>query len=330
MIKHMTKLTGWTASLLALAATAAADVKINENLSLSGYAVGAYTVKDPSNASNTSTTFDSGNTNFDAVKVALIGKYDDFSGKVSLFYVPESTSGGSEAGLLDAFVTYTAGSVAVTGGKFLSYLGYEAWDSISMTTITYSNSWNPIPGYHTGAKVDYTGKGFALGAAVVDSLYMTPKVFFGGDGNFSNGLGYEAMATYTGIDKLTVFAGVGFEDPEVGSAQSVYDLWASYAVSAKLTVAGEYSYSDNAFASTTTNDYWAAFATYAFTNKVSVTGRVSGVISDEAGTQLTVSPTYTFNSNCAVRAEVTYSDSAQSAVQATSSLFYGIQGIFKF
>lgn len=328
------KLTGLTASLVALASTnATAEVKINENLALSGYAVGAATLTDPDSGSSSGTQFDSGATNVDAVKVALTGTYDALSGKVSLFYVPESGSGSSEAGLLDAYVTYTAEGISVTGGKFLSYLGYEAWDPINMTTITYGNSWNAIPGYHTGAKIDYAGDKYTLGAAVVDSLYMDATHFFGGDGSFSEGLGYEFVASYTGIEKLTVFAGVGIEDAEPGPTQYVYNLWASYALSAPFTIAGEYTYNDTGVGE---GSRWALFGIYTFSDAVALTTRVSGVIEDagtsDGGMAFSVAPTYTFTENFSVRGEVTYADSSEGGVQlpGTKGFFYAVQGVFKF
>ena len=327
------KLTGLTASLAALVSTASAEVKINDNLAVSGYAVGASTLVEPDAGGSSSTAFDSGATNVDAVKVALTGTYDAISGKVSLFYVPDSTSGGSEAGLLDAYLTYTAGSFSVTGGKFLSYLGYEAWDPINMTTISYGNSWNAIPGYHSGAKVDYAGDNFTLGAAVLDSLYMDGTHFFGGDGSFTEGLGYEFVGSYTGIEKLTVFAGVGIEDPEAGSNQYVYNLWAGYALTESFTVAAEYTYNDTGAADATR---WALFGIYTFSDSVSLTGRVSGAIDDattgDGGTAFTIAPTYVINELFSVRAEATYADSTEGAVQlpGVKGMFYAVQGIFKF
>ncbi|MDF2459280.1 MAG: hypothetical protein K0S79_1696 [Nitrospira sp.] len=322
---------------MALAAVAHAEVKINDNLALSGFAVGALTSSDTDSGGTTSTALDSGVTNFDAVKVALTGTYDAISGKVSLFYVPESTSGGSEAGLLDGYLTYTAGPVSFTGGKFLSYLGYEAWDAINMTTISYGNSWNAIPGYHSGAKVDFAGDGFALGAAVTDSLYMDPLHFFGGDGDFGDGLGYEVYANYTGVEKLTLFFGLGIEDEDGLDTQYVYNFWASYALTEAFSVAAELTYNDNGADEASR---WALFGIYTFSDTISVTGRVSGVIegiptattTDDAGTAFTIAPTYTINENFAVRAEVTYADSAESAVQVPGDqgFFYALQGIFKF
>ena len=328
------KLTGLTASLVALTSAVQAEVKINDNLALSGFAVGALTQTDLDGSGGTSSTaLDSGVTNFDAVKIALTGNYDALSGKVSLFYVPESTSGASEAGLLDAYATYTAGAFSVTGGKFLSYLGYEAWDAIAMTTISYGNSWAFIPGYHSGAKADFAGDGFALGAAVTDSLYMDASHFFGGDGDFSDGLGYEFYANYTGTENLTLFAGLGIEDADGVDTLYVWDFWASYAVTDTTTLAFEYSFFDDG---TDEASVWAVFATKVISDAVSITGRISGtvdaLVSDDAGTAFTLSPTYTINENFAVRAEVTYADSAESAIQVPGSkgFFYAVQGIFKF
>lgn len=328
-MKSCLKYVGFGAALATVTSGLQAEVKINENLSVSGYAVAAGTLSEPDAGSSSGTQFDSGTTNLDAIKVAVSGNYDALSGKVSLFYVPESTSGDSEAGILDAFATYSAGAVSVTGGKFLSYLGYEAWDPINMTTISYGNSWSAIPGYHTGGKIDFAGEGFALGAAVTDSLYMDADHFFGGDGDFSNGLGYEFIASFTGIEKLTVFAGVGIEDADGVDTQYVYNLWTSYALSDSLTVAAEYTYNDDGV-----DDFsrYAFFGTYTVSEAIAVTARVSGIIEDVYGTAFTIAPTYTFNEFFSVRAEATYADSDESATQLPGSkgAFYAVQGIFKF
>jgi hypothetical protein len=55
-------------------------------------------------------------------------------------------------------------------------------------------------------------------------------------------------------------------------------------------------------------------------------------VTDESGTAFTIAPTYTINENFAVRAEVTYADSMESAVQmpGDKGFFYAVQGIFKF
>jgi hypothetical protein len=329
-MKSCLKYVGFGAALATATTGAQAEVKINEYLSVSGYAVAAGTVSDPDAGSSDETLFDSGTTNLDAIKVAVSGTYEALSGKVSLFYVPESTSGNSEAGILDAFASYSVGAVSVTGGKFLSYLGYEAWDPINMSTISYGNSWSAIPGYHTGGKIDFAGDGFALGAAVTDSLYMeTDDHFFGGDGDFSNGLGYEFIASFTGIEKLTVFTGLGIEDVDNADTQYVYNLWTSYALTDSFTIAAEYTYNDDG-----TDDFsrYALFGIYTVSEAISVTARVSGIVEDVYGTAFTIAPTYTFNEFFSVRAEATYADSDESATQLPGAKggFYALQGVFKF
>lgn len=326
-MKSRLKYAGLGAALVATGLQA--EVKINENLSVSGYAVAAGTYSDFDAGGTQGTALDSGGTNLDAVKVAVTGTYDALSGKVSLFYVPESTSGNSEAGLLDAYATYAAGSVSVTGGKFLSYLGFEAWDPINMSTISYGNSWAAIPGYHSGAKIDFAGDGIAFGAAVTDSLYMDGNHFFGGDGDLSNGLGYEAIVSFTGIEKLTVFAGLGIEDADGLDTAYVLNLWASYAVSDTFTFAAEYTYNDDG---ATDFSRYGFFGIYTVSESISVTGRISGIVENVYGTALTIAPTYTINENFSVRAEASYADSDESAVQlpGAKGAFYAVQGIFKF
>ena len=113
------------------------------------------------------------------------------------------------------------------------------------------------------------------------------------------------MVSYTGIDKLTLFAGIATEDTEGASDDLlIFNLWARYAVSDKVTVAGEF---------VTQDDYmtgWLGYVSYKFSDKVSTAFRVSGVDWDGGGkdTKFTVAPTYTINSNLALRGEVSMND----------------------
>ena len=83
MIKHTSKL-AWAASSLALVATAFADVKVNENISINGYAVGAVTSTDIDGGANIDTYFESKGSpaivNADAVKFGVLGTTGKFSG----------------------------------------------------------------------------------------------------------------------------------------------------------------------------------------------------------------------------------------------------------
>jgi hypothetical protein len=327
-MKSRLKYAGLGAALATAATSLQAEVKINDTFSVSGYAVAAGTMTDPDSGKNNYTLADSGASNLDSAKFAVTGAKDALSGKVSLFYVPQAPSSVGTAGILDAYATYTAGDVSVTAGKYLSYLGYEAFDPINMAQLTYATTIFAIPAYHTGAKVDYVGEGFSLGFSATDSLFSGDG-FFQGDGEVSDDVGYEAIATYTGIEKLTVFAGIGYEDTDGAPDDTfVFDLWASYALSDTVTIAGEYDYMDDAAQAA------LAFLQYKFCDKVSAVARVSVMDIDggDTGSYFTVAPTYTFTENWSLRGEISYADSAEGGFTSIGDkgFFYGVQGVFKF
>ncbi|ACB77503.1 outer membrane beta-barrel protein [Opitutus terrae] len=323
MIKPISKLTSAVLTLAAVVA-AQADVKVNEHFSVNGYAIGAATNTDVDGGDNIDTYFESKGSpavvNADAIKLGLLGSAGQFSAYGSVLYLPGAAN---EAGLLDAYATYDTGAgLKITGGKFLSYLGYEAFDPVNMAQLTYGSTIFAIPAYHTGAKLDYTGAGFSAGLAVVDSVFSGPRGFFEGDREYSDDIGWEAMVTYTGIDKLTVFAGVALEDTD-GAADDlfIFDLWASYALTDKVTIAAEYDTQNDVM------DGWLAFLSYKFNDQFSTAFRVSGVEWDGGGsdTKYTIAPTYTINANLALRAEVSVGEG-----DTGDYTFYGVQAVFKF
>ena len=313
----------WAASLLGLAAASHADVKVNDVFSVNGYAVGSVSNTDVDGADNIDSYLENKGgpavPNADAVKLGILAAKGSFSAYGSLLYVPGAAN---EAGLLDAYVTWDTGTgLKLTGGKFLSYLGYEAFDPINMAQLTYGSTIYAIPAYHTGAKLDYATKTFSIGIAAVDSIFSGRNGFYEGDREYDDDIGIEAIATYTGIDKLTVFVGIASEDTE-GAADSlfIFDLWASYAISDKLTIAGEFDTQSD------TMSAWLAFLNYKFTDKFSTAFRISGVDWDggDNNTKYTIAPTYTVNPNLSFRAEYSLGtgDSEYS--------YIGGQIVFKF
>jgi hypothetical protein len=323
MIKHTSKL-AWAASSLALVATAFADVKVNDNISINGYAVGAITTTDVDGGETIDTYFESKGSpaivNADAVKFGVLGTAGAVSAYGSILYLPGASN---EAGLLDAYATYNTGTgLKITGGKFLSYLGFEAFDAVNMTQLTYGSTIFAVPAYHTGAKLDFSGDTFAVGVAAVDSIYSGPRGFFEGDREYSDDIGIEAMFSYTGVKNLTIFAGIASENTH-GAADDllIFDLWLSYAVSDKLTLSAEYD---------TQNDYmsgWLGQVGYKFTDKFSTIFRISGVSWDAGGDDLkyTIAPTYTINSNFSLRAEFSIGEG-----DTADYTFAGGQIVFKF
>ena len=307
--------------------TAFADVKVNENFSINGYAVGSWTTTSPDGGSNSETFFKNGTLfgNTDAVKLGLLGASGPVSAYGSILYLPAAGS-TNEAGLLDAYVTFDAGNgLKLTGGKYLSYLGYEAFDAPNMAQLTYGYTIFAVPAYHTGVKLDYSTKTFSAGLSFSDSIFGHPagKGFFEGDREFSDDVGIEAIVSYTGIDKLTIFAGIASEDTHrAANKLFIFDLWASYAVSDKVTLGAEFDTQDDV------GKGWLGFLGYKFTDQFSTAFRVSGFKADGGGndTKWTVAPTITLSKNLSVRAEFSL---AEGDVYGDYK-FFGIQGVLKW
>lgn len=309
---------------LAVSLTALADVKVNDLISVNGYAVGSVTNTDVDGADNIDSFLHNKGgpaiVNADAVKLGALLTSGAFSGYGSILYIPGAAN---ETGLLDGYVTYDTGlGLKLTGGKFLSYLGYEAFDPINMAQLTYGSTIFAIPAYHSGAKLDYAGKTFSVGVAVVDSIFSGPKGFFEGDREFSDDIGIEAVVTYTGIDKLTLFAGIASENTDKAANDLfIFDVWASYALSDKVSIGAEYDKQNDAL------DAWLGFVSYKFSDKFSTAFRISGVSWDAGGedTKYTVAPTYTINSNLSLRAEFSAGNG-----DSGDYTFVGGQVVFKF
>ncbi len=357
MTKHVIPFGGATVALLALATSVSADIKINDNVSVAGYATGSFRHVDDKESGND--TFE-----LDTAKFSLLASHPQtpVSAVASVYYTGGSP--GDDLTLLDAYVNYDAGEgITYTGGKFLSWLGYEAFDIPNMSQISYANGdfLGAIPGYHSGLKLTKASGAWSYGLAFVDSLYGGLE----GDGELGENWGAEAFVSYTN-DKLTVFgayaqqsAGLSVDTDYsytiyntgatgmvyAGGAPlnglneevSVYNLWASYKLSADLTVAGEFTFKEGYFV----DGYnWLVFASYALDEKTTFVGRISGEeaksylssdgyrYDDASFIKLTFAPGRKITDNLTVRAEVSlykYDNYSNG-----SSLFLGVQGVYKF
>lgn len=314
---------------LAASVSALAEVKLNDNFSVSGYVVGSYQYSKWSGASSTDRL------DLDAVKTAFTGSFKPVTGTLSLFYPGPS---GSDVTVLDAYATVDLGQgYSVTAGKFLSYLGYEAFDPVNMTQITYgaptSGPFFAIPAYHSGARLDYGSDANSFGVAILDSVYNGPNIFKG-DGELKHNAGFESFYKYTGTKDLTLWAGLAYDSKGNLQPHSVLtlDFWAEYKVNANTTTALEYSnYNGGPGAKSSS---WLAYLGYNFTEKTSCAFRISGTSLDSGvpasvGSdymQYTVCPTYKISDHFSVRAEYSYYDYDIGG----SKSFFGVQALFKF
>ena len=366
MTKRVSQLSGIGATLLALTATASADIKLNDNFTLSGYAAGSYeyTSKNGPGGDSYDSLFNGqkDTPSADAVKTALTYNFKPVTAVVSLYYVPNLPT--NELTVLDAYVTYDTGTgVTVTAGKFLSWLGYEAFDTVNMAQITYGaptvGGLGAIPAYHTGVKVEYSDKTYAAGFGVLDSAYSYSG-FSRGDGELKHNAGFEGYFTYKGIQGLQVWGGFAYDTKGAAVPQTYQsfhstltgDVWVQYAINKQVTVAAELTDKDGETASGTALKGWdwLVFGSFAIDDKWTVIGRVSGenpngATRRETGlsgyTQYTIGPSYTVTPNLIVRAEYSYykyrsnsidvfDEDGPVNVPSWNKNFFGVQVLFKF
>lgn len=307
-----------------------------DHLSISGYAVGSYMNYNPSAGPSVDSLFDAskpvpGGGSANAVLTRFTVDYQPVTAVVSFNYSPNAAT--SELTVLDAYVTYGLGDgLSLTGGKFLSYMGYESFYPTNMDQISYANGdfLAPIPGYHTGLRLDYAKGTTSAGVAVVDSAY-SPFGGTRGDGELSDNAGFETFVSYTGIPHTTLWAGLVYDTAGGFQAHDVvmFDVWASYQLTKRTRVAAEFVTKDGGFGAQGTN--WIGFLNHSFTDRFSSTFRVSGENMADGGpdfVKYTVAPGVALNANLTVRVEYSYYDYSGFATKRAN--FFGIQGLFKF
>ena len=329
--------------LLVIAASALAlATGVKAQVAIGGYAAASWTHTSGAAADRL---------DIDSALLKFSGDSKPVSGVVSLFYAPssafakESDSGisiDSDIHVLDAYVNWNMGSGwSLTGGRFLSWLGYESFFAVNNPEITGANTVAGfIPGYEEGLRLTYTEKDWNAGFGVVDSAYNVTALSadgknvtaLRGDGEWKSNYAIEAYFSYGGIKDLTVWLGFAYETQPAGAkAKATIDFWAQYQVSKELYVAGEFTVEDNVAGATADSETWLILANYMFDDKVSVAARVSGDTNNGAvvdDVKWTLAPTYTVSKNFSVRGEISYLvNSGKAAADATS---VGVQGIFRF
>lgn len=338
MTKRITQMAGVAALSLVAVASAFADIKLNDNFSVGGYVVGSANYIDykPKTGEKYSTSKLDG----DAYKFWTNITFAPVTGTLSYY----AGSDGKPV-VLDAYATYDAGSgVKISFGKFLSWLGYEAFDPINMTQITYG--WATpqgfgvanIPGYHSGVKIEQGNDAYTVGVAVLDSVDTPAGAILKGDGDLKNGPGVEAYFTYKGVKNLTVFLGGYFEnDTYVDDKKTSLDLWVQY-VLGDTTFAGEVSTRKDDYAAASgdlTSNFWLLEVQQTLSKAWVLTGRISGVntktqdvSAKPSGTTFTVAPAVTITPNLAVVFEYSYTSYKDSTLDKGN--FVAVQARFKF
>lgn len=319
------------AAFAAFGALARADIMLTPNFGVSGYAAGAYEYVSPAGVSS-SDSFDLTN-----AKMSLNPKFDAVSASLGLYY----RKGPNDIYLIDAYVSYDAGQgVTITGGRFLSYMGFEAFDTANryQPSSAYINPHGTImfyPAYHEGVKVNYKTPEFESGVALLDS--MNGPTIWRGDSELIHNFGTEVYLAYTGVKGLTVWGGFGYDSKGHESYQKdstkLYNLWVSYTFG-DATVAAEIVHQDAGPGAGGTDGL--VLLNYAFTKQLSTAFRISAGKADSLGgvaglkfTKFTVSPSYAVTEHLFIRPEVSYID-YKNLGPIGHETYYAVQAVFKF
>ncbi len=299
-----------------LAAGAAADIEINDNLSLYGYVTAT--------ASNYNEEYtgggdsDTGLLEVDSMKLQLTGSFEKTTGVVSLHAFSDY-----EPVFLDMYATYAIDEASsLTFGKFLSYHGYEAFDWPNMLQISYSNDLAGfIPAYHSGIKYDYSSDGFSAGVAVLDSVYG--PTYYEGDHDLGE-IGFEAFIKYS-TETSNFYFGIA-NDGDTDT--TMFDFWADTTIGGTL-VAAEFMTAD---ANGADAYFWSLLAMPDF-GSFTTTFRVSGGEDDTvaAGAEFmkyTISPGMAITDNLFFLAEYSYTEFDNTGVE--NATYMAAQIVFTF
>ncbi len=224
--------------------------------------------------------------------------------------------GSRGATLEEAIITYDFGNgFSVTGGKRLSYLGFEAYDPINMYQYSYAYDADGVGGpqdiydaYDTGFSVDYAGDIFSVG------IFTSAEQ----DG------GFEYALAFTGVENLTVKAIWADWD-----AYETTTYWVSYQLD-KLLLAAEVAEKD--ITDNTTGDDiegWLIMGNYSINDALALTLRYS---EEEVGTtdheKFTISPSYAFTDSLSGLVEYSTYDSSVAAEEPGD--LFAVEIIFTF
>lgn len=316
----------------AFALPAYADVAIHQNVSLYGYAAGSVQYsKFGYDGAKSDTTMD-----IDAAKIGFAFNFAPVTAKVSF----HSPAGADEINVLEANVTYDLGNgVSITGGRYQSSIGFEAFDIPNTSFITYGLASNYdwlIPAFTEGVKVNYEFSKFAASLSVVNTIYGGD--YFRGDGSLSDGYGVEANLRY--VDGAFSASATLAYDKHKGNFETyVADVWAQYVLNAKTTFGAEVLYYHEKYEGIDTKYdvyYGLVMAKQKLSDKFALAGRVSAG-NDKFGSykgafyKASVVPSYAVTANLEVRAEVSYTKYGKELKdEPKNQVFAGVQAIFKF
>lgn len=311
----MKKLALSTLLFVVLAFTAAnldAEIKLTDNLSLSGFLDMSTVIGSHDDHTDASLSFDQFELDFHLDFGSVTGRID-----------VDSTSAEQGIKLEQGFVTYTlpedvVSGVSITAGRFLSSFGFEAAEPTGLYQYSFSEG-IPYPGYQNGVAVNVSPvKEVGIYVALLSGVWDV------NDTDVKDP-GVETQLSLMPTEQITAKVGYAMDMMDDYS-QTELNAWAQF-TQGPLTLAGEIDLLGNWGADGNNGMHFLGMANVSLEDAISapvaVTVRFSGINLDDSdsSTEFTVSPSYTATDNWLLLAEFKQRIDAEETIIAAESLF---------
>lgn len=312
------------------AASSFAEIKVGENLSLSGFLDMSLSGAAPDGGDATLAA------SFDQFEVDFLYKFGDkISARADL---SQGGAGGGTSGIMleQGFVTFTPGNgLALSAGRFLSTSGFEAAEPTGLFQYSYSKAAaygdalfpNVYGAYQNGVNIAYTTPVFGLYGAIVSDLWGSTET------DILNSPGFEGQIALTPAEGVTAKVAYLYQvlddSASDDASQQLLNTWAQYAAG-PLTVAAEYNMlidwvvtEDGAEVNDGMGHGYLAMANFKFSDVYAATLRYSGIILGDADpdTEITFAPIVTFSPNWSALAEARYDIDIETFKYAVETIF---------
>jgi hypothetical protein len=304
-------------TVLGLGAMAAsAEIKINDNLSTSGFVDMSLSGAKAENVDGTL------NGELDQYELDFMYKFGFFSARADLNGGPGAGGGNSTVFIEQAFITSAlTNSLSLSFGKFLSCTGFEAAEPTGLFQFSYSKNMDKTSptgaiygGYQNGINLNFSTPTFGVYVSAVSDVWN------GSETEYAKTPGGEVQVSVMPVDGITIKGAFAYQmyDADADTlfsddGQGLANIWAQYAKGA-ITVAGEFNYLLSWASPSAKNDAtgmgWLLMANYKFTDKFAGTVRYSATTLDDKnpatrdlGSEVTVSPSLAISPNWLALAE---------------------------
>ena len=311
--------------------TASAEIKLTDNLSISGFLDMSSVITDDGDDKTASLSFDQFELDFHFNSGSVTARVDiDSTGS---FSHPAAGIGQSQDVVLEqGFVTYTFSKdvlpgASITAGRFLSSFGFETAEPTGLYQFSFSEG-IPYPAYQNGVAVSVKPtKEVGIYVALLSGVWDV------NDTDLEDP-GFEAQLSLMPVEQVTAKVGFAIDDTGADDKRSELNAWVSFS-QGPLTLAGEIDILNNWPSVDVTGNpvvrdnglHFLGLVNLSLEDALSaplaLTVRFSGIDlhEEEISKEITVSPSFSATDNWLLLAEFKRLIDKEETIFAVKSLF---------